>query len=96
MIQTKYRYIAKEKGYRSGMARMKVGGPTVAGIIIMQSNGDSLENIVEAYPMLTKEMLEEALVYSKENKEEINRDIYDLTHLPDGYRLGPNGIVLKK
>jgi len=96
MVKTEYQHVIKEKGYRSGMARIEGAGVTVAGIIIMRNAGDDLDAIVAAYPGLTKEKAQEALAYYGDHETEIDRDIYTLTNPPKGYSVGKYGILQKK
>jgi len=96
MVKTEYQHIVKTPGYRSGRARIAGTGLTVAGIVIMHNGGDSLDAIVAAYPNLTLEKAQEALAYAADHKEEIARDVYTLTHPPQGYAVGKYGILQKK
>ena len=96
MVKTDYAYIVKTANHRAGKARIVGTGVTVAGIVIMHQGGDSFETIAAAYRGLTMEKVREALDYYADNHEEIERDIFVMTHLPSGYREGPKGIIQKK
>ncbi|MDP4012113.1 MAG: DUF433 domain-containing protein [Candidatus Nanoarchaeia archaeon] len=100
MAETNGKLIVKIPGYCGGAAKVRSMSLPVSTIVAMHNLGDSLEAIVTAYsPPLTMEEAKAAIAYynaSKENKEEIDREIYEFSRPPKGYRVGPHGILTKK
>jgi len=78
-MKTINNYITKDKDYCRGMARLEGTRLPVAHIIFLQNEGDSLEAIINAYN-ITKEQIKAANEYYKNNKEEIDKDIYRLNN----------------
>ena len=85
-----YIYISKDSRKCGGMARLRDTGVPVATIVFHHEVAkDPLEAIVAAYEKngVTREMIEEALQYYGENRDEIDANLAQLTSPPRGFRL---------
>lgn len=69
----------------------------VATLALWYRSGETVDVIVKAWPELSEESVHEAIDYSTENAEEIERDINSLQNPrpPKGYRLDSKGIMRK-
>ena len=93
MVKTIYENIVKNEGYCGGMACVKGTRVTVAGLVIMKDGGDSIEDIVSAYPNLNEGLVSEAFGYAFSNSVEVSADIYILTRPPRGFNLKKNRVL---
>lgn len=83
MVATEYKHIVKDKGYAGGMARIEDTRIPVAVVVGMHIKGDSIDDIVAAYPhKLTAGKVYSALAYYADNRAEIDRDLVQIESEP--------------
>jgi len=66
--------IVKTPGTCGGEARID-GTRIPVWLVVKNNDFGGVDAVLEAYPHLTREQVEEALQYAKDNKKEIKRDM---------------------
>ncbi len=57
------------------MATIEGTGITVAGFVMMERGGDSIDTLMQIFPSLTREKADEAIRYNDEHPDEVEKNI---------------------
>ncbi|MBN8246125.1 MAG: DUF433 domain-containing protein [Verrucomicrobia bacterium] len=71
MIATSYRYIVRKAGVRSGHAIVEGSRLGVHDVVAMIRTGCSVDEVVQAFPTLTRAQVYECLAYYEDHQAEL-------------------------
>ncbi len=88
--------VVREPKIRGGRAVLRNTSIEVARVILYINSGFSDKDILERFPQLNKEHLDKAKAYYSQHKEEINAELYLITHPEEDLRKMGYEIIKEK
>jgi uncharacterized protein (DUF433 family) len=79
MIATSYRYIVRKAGVRGGHAVVEGTRIGVHDVVAMMRTGSSIDEVVQAFPSLTRAKVYECLAYFEDHRPELEPLIAEQT-----------------
>jgi uncharacterized protein (DUF433 family) len=83
MIATSYRYIVRQPGVRGGQAVVESTRIGVHDVVAMTRTGWSVDEVVRAFPRLTRAQVYERLAHFEDHRAELEPLVAEQTAQPD-------------